>query len=326
MIRPRHLALILLGGTALVPSAGSAATYRWVDEQGNTHYSDQLPPEQAHRRRAELSPQGRELKVIEAPKTAEELRREARLARLHAQHEKILLDQRKQDLALLRSYRSEEDIRRARDDKLQALEILRRDTETERQRQGELLARQEKAAAQLERKGESVSRNQRTAIAASRRAVAQADAKLEIIAAERAALTLRFERDLARFKVLQSQPPLAAPATAGNRPDSAPGPEPEVIPCADSSACDAAWARARDFLQQQAPGGLLTDSERLLQTPLPATDTDIGLVVTRLPGDGQEVLWFELRCRANPVGAAQCASDRARSLKARFMTGVGHPP
>jgi hypothetical protein len=43
--------------------------YRWVDEHGDTYFSDQVPPEQVKHSRASLSKTGKILEVTEKAKT-----------------------------------------------------------------------------------------------------------------------------------------------------------------------------------------------------------------------------------------------------------------
>lgn len=64
----------------LVPVTATAGVYRWVDENGVTHYGDRVPPKFAKKRREELSERGHVISVREREPTAEE--RAATRARL----------------------------------------------------------------------------------------------------------------------------------------------------------------------------------------------------------------------------------------------------
>ncbi|MCB1629640.1 MAG: DUF4124 domain-containing protein, partial [Xanthomonadales bacterium] len=63
------VALGLLAGG----SVSAAKLYKWVDENGNVHYSDQVPPSQAKQARSELNEQGVAVKQVDRALTAEEL-------------------------------------------------------------------------------------------------------------------------------------------------------------------------------------------------------------------------------------------------------------
>lgn len=98
---------------ALVGSA-SAATYKWVDENGKVHYGDKLPPDQINKGSVQLDKNAIPIKRIDPAPTpeqrrakAEEEARQKELAR-----ERDLLERR--DRALLATYTTESEIDLAR--------------------------------------------------------------------------------------------------------------------------------------------------------------------------------------------------------------------
>src|ERR1700733_4658147 len=79
MTRSRLLSTsVLLAAAVLMASAwGTGATsghkvYKWVDEQGVTHYGDQIPPEYASQAHGVINNQGIEVEHTDAQKTAEQ--------------------------------------------------------------------------------------------------------------------------------------------------------------------------------------------------------------------------------------------------------------
>ena len=67
----RLKALFFITITAsLMAAPATAKLYRWVDENGRTHYTDKLPPNQSSRARIELNEQGMKVKKVERAKTA----------------------------------------------------------------------------------------------------------------------------------------------------------------------------------------------------------------------------------------------------------------
>ncbi|CAL1239295.1 DUF4124 domain-containing protein [Candidatus Methylocalor cossyra] len=318
---PRLGAGLLLAALLLGVDAVRADTYRWVDDQGVTHYSDQVPPDQAKQRRFKLSPQARELAVIEAAKSAEELQRERQLQLLRSQQEKLLAEQRAQDLALLRSYRSEDEMRRTLDGKLATLDTLIKVAEANRERQQAALASQERQAADLERAGQPVSSELRELMAATRRQVAELDEKVRHFQAEKTALRERFARDMARYRALsgaQASPSPSRMMVTGDAEHGA-GEPISAIACAVGPVCDQAWALAKAYLLQHAAPTLALETARILQTPPPANDQEFEVTVTRIgSGQAEDILFLDLRCRPSPAGEALCASPRARSLRGGF--------
>jgi len=51
------------------PAVHAKKMYKWVDEHGNTFFSDQVPPEQSELRRESLNEKGRVVGVTEKAKT-----------------------------------------------------------------------------------------------------------------------------------------------------------------------------------------------------------------------------------------------------------------
>jgi Domain of unknown function (DUF4124) len=103
---------LAMAGTAA--AGGQTAAYKWVDEQGVTHYGDSIPPQYAEREQHFLNKQGVEVGHSEAAKTAEQLAAEERI------HE-ASLKQQQHDNFLISTYTSVKDIESLRDVRLEQL-------------------------------------------------------------------------------------------------------------------------------------------------------------------------------------------------------------
>ena len=118
--------LLALGGEAC--SAGGL--YKWTDERGVVHYSDQIPPEAVDKGTVMLDKQGRQVKKIEPAPTPAQLK----ATEAEAEREKALTkakDERaRRDLALLQSYTSADEIDFARNRALSAIEAQLKSAET----------------------------------------------------------------------------------------------------------------------------------------------------------------------------------------------------
>ncbi len=111
-------ALALLGSVALALAATSSSParklYKWVDEQGVTHYGDRIPPEYASQEQHIMNAQGVEVGRQEAQKTPEQLAAEEQ-----KRHE---AEQRaSRDKNLLSTYGSVQEIERLRDQRVALL-------------------------------------------------------------------------------------------------------------------------------------------------------------------------------------------------------------
>ncbi len=78
--RFRVTVLLAVLGVAVVET--EAATYRWVDDQGLMHYTDQVPPEQSKNPHAKLNSDAKTIELIEGQKTEEQLEQIKRLKQL----------------------------------------------------------------------------------------------------------------------------------------------------------------------------------------------------------------------------------------------------
>ncbi|HTV96984.1 MAG TPA: DUF4124 domain-containing protein [Steroidobacteraceae bacterium] len=117
----KHLAWLLsiaalLAASALAaPSSNSGRkVYEWVDDQGVTHYGDQIPPEYASREHRVIDANGIEISHVDAQKTAEQLAAEDQKRRDAEQREN-------RDRNLLNTYVSVQEIERLRDQRLSLL-------------------------------------------------------------------------------------------------------------------------------------------------------------------------------------------------------------
>lgn len=93
---------------------GAAATYKWVDDKGVTHYGDTIPPEYTNKGTATINKRGVVIKKTEDAPT-EEQKKAAEAERLkRAEQQRLAEEQRHRDGLLLETYTTEEEIDRAR--------------------------------------------------------------------------------------------------------------------------------------------------------------------------------------------------------------------
>jgi hypothetical protein len=120
----RHcLALALLcaaGGAA--HAADKERTYKWVDENGVTHYGDRIPPQYAKKESTVLNTQGVEVGRNDAQKSPEQLAEEQREI-------EAAVRKKQHDTFLLTTYPSVKDIEALRDERLVQISGQRRAAE-----------------------------------------------------------------------------------------------------------------------------------------------------------------------------------------------------
>jgi hypothetical protein len=109
--------LLLLATMSFSSGAGPAngrKMYKWVDEQGVTHFGDRIPPEYAAQEQHVINSQGVETERIEAQRTPEQLAAEEK--------KKFDAEQKaSRDKNLLNTYVSVSEIERLRDQRLTLL-------------------------------------------------------------------------------------------------------------------------------------------------------------------------------------------------------------
>ena len=106
--------LLASPGFATAPANNGRVVYKWVDQQGVTHYGDHIPPEFAAQEQHIINYQGVEISRLEAQKTPEQLAAE--------EQKKAEAEQsRNRDRNLLTTYASVQEIERLRDQRVTLL-------------------------------------------------------------------------------------------------------------------------------------------------------------------------------------------------------------
>jgi hypothetical protein len=109
------IATLALAAAALaVAPLAAAATYKWIDEKGVVHYTDQIPPEAVNKANVQLDKQGVPIKRTDPAMSPEQRKAKAEQDALDKQlaKERELVDRR--DRALLSTYTMESEIDLAR--------------------------------------------------------------------------------------------------------------------------------------------------------------------------------------------------------------------
>lgn len=199
MLRMAMMAMagLLMAGWA---QAQAPKLYKWTDAQGNVHYSDQVPPDQAGQAREKLNEQGVAVDRVDRALTPEEqAAKDAEDKRL-AEEAKRAEEERRAAENLVNSYASEEDLTRAYQQRLDLLE------QTVAARQVEIDAREKSLAtlvaqaADLERQGKTVSDALKQMITSER---AEIDKQKKFLAErenERSKAKSEYEANVARYR------------------------------------------------------------------------------------------------------------------------------
>ncbi|OGS97131.1 MAG: hypothetical protein A3H31_08855 [Gallionellales bacterium RIFCSPLOWO2_02_FULL_57_47] len=193
----------ILGISVSLPAA--AKLYKWVDENGTTHYGETIPPEYAGKDRAELNKAGRVIKKQDVL-TPEELRaertsREQEEARKLSE-EQAILERKRRDKALVDTYSSSGEIDLARKRNLQQIELRINGINANIKRASDNLQG-------LQKEADAYTNANRKIPVSLQEDLQEAQARLDTLQkdlekpqAEKAAMEARYDADKARYKEL----------------------------------------------------------------------------------------------------------------------------
>ena len=127
-IRPTTLALagLFLG----LSQASAQSLYRWVDENGQVHYGDHVPPAYSQQDHEVLNDHGVPIRSIDGAASDEELAERDRIAAEQESARLAEIRQANRDRVLLDTYLSVDEIIRLRDQRLDLLQAQISVTET----------------------------------------------------------------------------------------------------------------------------------------------------------------------------------------------------
>lgn len=119
MNKSRLLIALIAGISFSLPV--SAKMYKWVDDQGVTHYGETIPPEYANKDRTELNKTGQAVRKSEVLTPEERRAKEEAEAKKRADEE-VALERKRHDKALINTYSSPAEIDLARSRNLQQVD------------------------------------------------------------------------------------------------------------------------------------------------------------------------------------------------------------
>lgn len=194
------LFIALAAGIALSFPA-TAKLYKWVDENGTTHYSETIPPKYADKDRAELNKTGRVIKQQEVL-TPEERRAKKEADALKREEEEAAREQRRYDNALVSTYSNVDEIELARTRNLQQVEARINSINSQVKSANDNLLSFQKEVDRYNAAGKKIPVSLRDDLQESQSRLDTLQQDLKNAKAEKAALDARYDADKARYKEL----------------------------------------------------------------------------------------------------------------------------
>jgi hypothetical protein len=297
--------------------------FRWVDEAGVVHYTDQIPPNQVDKGHSELTDRGVRVGVVPPAQSLEEIQRERELERLRAQQQRLVEQQRAADRVLLQTFRSVDDLVMARDGKLAAIDVVIGVSRGNVRRQQDLLRNLRTQAADLERTGKPLPSHITEAISKSERYIRESYAAIVEREHEKDAICADFDRDLKRFRQLKD-----IPEDKSNERQAAPRlPLPNLVTCDSQAQCDQYWARAVAYGKAHATTPVQATGENIFMTASPGTDEDLSITLSRIQEKDNRAtsIFMDLQCKNQTPSNVSCADTRSLKVLREFRDTVTAP-
>jgi hypothetical protein len=188
-------------GAALVLCAAfcanaEAALYKWVDDQGETHYGEVIPPEYADKEKIKIE-KGREIKNKESETVSSDPSK-------RTPEQQAAIEQRRRDKALVSTYSSEKEIDLARDRNLQQVEANIDGIHMMQKSAQESLADFNKEVSDTKRAGKPIPASLQADIAAAQNKIDRLKRDLATAEEKAASVKASFEADKVRYRELMS--------------------------------------------------------------------------------------------------------------------------
>ena len=187
------------------PFAAQAKMYKWVDENGQMHFGDKIPPKYMVKEHQELNEHGVVTKHKEAAKTPQQKAEERRLKK---EQEKMAQEEKKKkqrDRVLLDTYTTERDLIVARDSRLEAVDSQINLAESIINDSNENIESLEKQIAQIKASNREVPEELYQRIEIEKRQVKVQSGVMKNHKKRRDEISEQFDDYIERFKVLKAE-------------------------------------------------------------------------------------------------------------------------
>ena len=206
-----HAVLITLVLSALLatPAIGQKL-YRWVDSEGNVHYSDQVPPDEIDKAREELNQMGRVVNRIGMAASDAEIEAMDEEQKRLQQEQQRRLQEIAADQEIEDGYVDEQEIMRQRERKLAGLELSIRNAKTFISTQNESVASINKRKTKVEAAGSKVSDALQSMLEDLQRQVVEQQKVLDAKTVERVEVIAFYDQELANYRAMLKRKELRA--------------------------------------------------------------------------------------------------------------------
>jgi uncharacterized protein YifN (PemK superfamily) len=196
MIDSKLLVALIAGVALSFPVA--AKMYKWVDDNGITHYGETIPPEYADKNRVELNNEGRVIKREEilTPEQRHAKQQEDEKTRDDA---KAALEQQRHDKTLINTYNSVKEIDLARARGLQQIDARINTIDSYIKTANDNLSRLQKEAENYTKANKKIPSSLEEDLQEAQTRLEKLQKDMEKPKSDKAAMEARFDADKARY-------------------------------------------------------------------------------------------------------------------------------
>ena len=201
---------VLVGLSGYAGNSSATKLYKWVDEDGQVHYSSTMPAQQKKKKHQELDKRGFVLSTTEESKSDDERAAEA-LAKQEAEKKaaeeaRLKSIQDKKDQVLLLTFSSEEELALARDSRIEVLDsVISLINKSIVSTQEKLDLLQHSAETNYISQGKEVPGGLAQKIEHFSRKIENRNAQLALKQSEKDKINEQYELDLSRYRTLKSE-------------------------------------------------------------------------------------------------------------------------
>lgn len=328
----RRCILSALAAHLIAPAAFSAEStpklYRWVDDQGNVHYTDQVPPSQVKQGHTRLSADGLRTDAVPPALTGEDLKKAEEEQRRKIEESRRQETERAADLRLLQTYRTVDELVLAREGRIAGIEAsiqVKRDLVRREQDQ---LVKASTERQNAVRAGKPIPDTLDTDIAQSQRRIREGYAAIITLELEKDAVRKEFAATMQRFERLKK-----ITHDGPSHTDTVMQPLPNMISCQGMDQCRSLWERASTYLRAHSDkdneisgSGLLIGFQKDQRE-----DRRLTLSWTQKSPTDPVNIFFDLQCKNRLTASLVCTNPKSIEARDAFRSAVlqstsGAPP
>ena len=202
MLRSRLLVALIAGLAFSAPVA--AKLYKWVDNEGITHYGETVPPEYADKNRVEMNNAGRVIKKDEML-TPEELRSKKEADNKKREEEKAAHEQQRHDMTLTNTYSNVKEIDLARSRSLQQVDARINSINSQLKMSKDNLVGLQNEADGYTKANKQIPASLQEDLQETQSRLDRLQQTFDKLKAERTAVEARYDSDKARYQKLTGQ-------------------------------------------------------------------------------------------------------------------------